>query len=402
MLTLLKKYTDKLISQRLADLPNIVYLARDDTLYSYPADTKIVQTLKPALQSVFDRMNINSLLFSVPEEPYKSILNSLLRWGTISTGRKKKILPQDCETRTFFHDIPVIDKPTPDNIVNALSGRKSAIIAEGPSVVSYGSVSPEQASVSFSSTCFSTFVKYFYDHLIYLDECRERNEVPETERIRTFDSIRSLLDEEFSKVQLAEGHPQDEESIIDMLSEAGNKVVEEKLVDSYFGNISFFTGDKIFISETAASLDELRTSIDIVPLDGSSSVGITASSEVSTHRKVFERTKARAILHGHPKFSVIMSMYCNKDCDSRDECHKACPEKRSICETPVVSGEIGTGPTGIVNTVPEAFQESDAVIVHGHGVFCSGKKDFNLPFTRMLEIEHCCRKDYFEGINSVL
>jgi ribulose-5-phosphate 4-epimerase/fuculose-1-phosphate aldolase len=137
-------------------------------------------------------------------------------------------------------------------------------------------------------------------------------------------------------------------------------------------------------------------------MDGSSSVGITASSEVSTHRKVFEKTKSRAILHGHPKFSVIMSMYCNKDCDSRDECHKACPEQRSLCETPIVPGEIGTGPAGIVNTVPRAFEMSDAVIVHGHGVFCIGSKDFNEPIKKMMDIEECCKSEYFNRVSVLL
>ncbi len=414
MLNLLEKYADKIISQYLAEPSDICFLALDDEIYSLKgsrSERLFVETrckiqgargsgknVELSLKQVFDLMNINSILYVIPSEPYRSIIQSLLKWGTTNS----KIIPQDCETRTFFHDIPVIDEPSPDKISQALSERKSAIISEGPAIVSYGSVSPEQASVSFSSTCFSTFVKYFYDHLTYLDECRERNDVPVSERLKEFGSIVSLLDMDYSTAQLAKGPPQEREEIMEMLSEAGKRVVEERLVDSFFGNISYFSGKEIFISETAASLDELQSSIDIVPLDGSSSVGITASSEVSTHRKVFENTKARVILHGHPKFSVIMSMYCNKDCDSRDECHKACPEQRSICETPIVPGEIGTGPTGIVNTVPEAFELSDAVIVHGHGVFCIGSKDFNEPFKKMMGIEECCKTKYFNIVSALL
>ncbi|NOZ25356.1 MAG: rRNA adenine dimethylase, partial [Nitrospirae bacterium] len=93
--------------------------------------------------------------------------------------------------------------------------------------------------------------------------------------------------------------------------------------------------------------------------------------------------------------SVIMSMHCLRECPLRGQCYKACPEKRHVCGVPVVPGEVGTGPTGMVRTVPGAFGESDAVIVYGHGVFTAGEKDFNGPFQRMREVEEECAEEYF-------
>ena len=61
----------------------------------------------------------------------------------------------------------------------------------------------------------------------------------------------------------------------------GKELVKQRLVDSYFGNISYVRGETIYISQTGSSMDELEDCIDAVPLDGSSSSGITASSELS-------------------------------------------------------------------------------------------------------------------------
>ncbi len=349
-------------------------------------------------------MNINALLYAVPAEPYKGIISELLTWGIAEKNGKKQIVPRDCETRTFFHDIPVIETGDPDTIVEALSERKSTIIREGPAIACYGTVSPEQAFVSFSSTCFSTFVKYFLDHLLYM----ERGDAPEgigRERTDAFNAIAakvspSSLATEGVDDTLIHGPPVDEAVEQAMLVEAGKRLVQRRLVDSYFGNISSCFGDWLFISETAASLDELEGALDAVPLDGSSSVGITSSSELATHRRVFDTTDARVLLHGHPKFSVIMSMYCTEECDHRRECYRSCNIARTVCDVPIVPGEIGTGTFGIMNTVPKAFQAHDAVIVYGHGVFCRGTNDFNAPLARMEEIEACCRNKYFQLIDS--
>jgi ribulose-5-phosphate 4-epimerase/fuculose-1-phosphate aldolase len=187
-----------------------------------------------------------------------------------------------------------------------------------------------------------------------------------------------------------------------MLIEAGRAVVSQQLVDSYFGNISYVFDRRIFISQTGSSMDELEGCIDIVPLDGSSSAGITASSELTAHRNIYLRTGSTAILHGHPRFSVIMSMYCNRSGCDRSICHRACPEKRDILSTPVVSGEIGTGSAGLMNTVPPAMEAGRGVIVYGHGVFTAGSGTFRGPFDMLLEIEEKCRTAYFSAANELL
>lgn len=390
MTGLLKKFTQKIINQKLSVLESLLFIALDDDFYGYGGlgDSQI----KSSLMKLFDMMNINSLLVAFPTPPYNMILQELLRWGRAD---KERMIPEDCETRTFFHDIPVIRGFDSSALYNALSERKSVIIEEGLAIVSYGTVSPEQAFVSFSSTCFSTFVKYFYDSLAYFKSpsCEDRR------RVQTFEEIKNCIKPVDKRdTHLTRGRPSDRNELIDMIIEAGRVIVEKGLVDSYFGNISAYMNGTVYISETSASLDELQGAIDTVPIDGSSSVGITASSEFPTHRAIYRETSYRFLLHGHPKFSVIMSMYCEKDCPIRGECYRRCPEKRFLCNTPIVPGEIGTGRTGIVNTVPGAFKDSDAVIVFGHGVFAAGMEDFNHPFQRLVEIENCAMQTYFKTI----
>jgi ribulose-5-phosphate 4-epimerase/fuculose-1-phosphate aldolase len=175
--------------------------------------------------------------------------------------------------------------------------------------------------------------------------------------------------------------------------------VDRRLVDSYFGNISYVYDDRIFISQTGSSMDELEGCIDAVPLDGSSSVGITASSELSAHRSIYAETASRAILHGHPKFAVIMSMV-----SSPGVCTIGPGEimKDRIAGIPVVSGDIGTGPSGLMHTVPAAMREGRGAIVYGHGVFTAGAQDFREPFERLCAIEQTSRDEYGRRVRAAL
>ncbi|BCB95991.1 aldolase [Dissulfurispira thermophila] len=395
MISLLNKYLDKLEFQGLACKGNAIFLALDAELFS----NKPIKGDVLELSKIFDLMNINTILYSEPAEPYWSIIKELVKG-------QEKIVPMDCETRTFFHDIPVINEFSSDEIAKALSHRKSAII-RSKGIVTYGTVTPEQAFVSFSSTCFSTFVKYFYDGMMYFEKCYLKGLLHDKCYVEGFNNIvKKLQPLVFSFQPLTLKKPKTEDDVIKILAEAGRAVVEHKLVDSYFGNISYIYGNNIYISQTGSSMDELECCIDAVPLDGSSSVGITASSELSAHKNIYAVTGDNAILHGHPKFAVIMSMYCEKkDCSyygDMDYCYRKCREKRYVADIPVVSGEIGTGPTGLVNTVPKAMKDSRGVIVFGHGVFTSGKDNFQNPFDMLVDIENKCRNEYFKMVQKYL
>ena len=386
MKELCDKYARKLAVQGLCEEGAPLVAGLDDVLVWNREDPR-----RDMLAGLFDRLSINSLVFAKPAEPYATLLDFL-------ASRHPDVLrPEDTETRTFLHDIPICREFTVDAVAAQLKRRK-AVIVPGQGIVSFGTVSPEQGFVFYSSTIFACFVRFFSEYLAAL---RRGDADPEYQAV--FESVTAQLAPPRTDLpDLASGPFRDEDGVLSAMAEAGRAVVGYGLVDSFFGNISYRLGDVVHISQTGSSLDELEGCIDPCPMDGSTTHGLTASSELSAHEGVYRRSDARCILHGHPRFSVIMSMDCDKpDCPNRGACHVKCTECRTVEGVPIVPGEVGTGPTGLCNTLPPAVATTGAAIVHGHGLFTSGRDDFNQAFKRLLETENRCREIYFERINEL-
>lgn len=387
MKELIEKYYKKMISAGLASDPLVCGL--DDELFWNREDESI-----PVLKNVQQGLNINSLICSEPAEPYRTIIEYL------ANRYPETITPGDCETRTFLHDLPVTDAFTSDAILSCLRKRKSVIVNGNDQVriVTFGTVSPEQAFVTFSSVCFSSFVLFFSEYLADL-----RQESATIKQHETYNRVLPLIDIPGDKTPpLMKGPFTNESQVINAIIEAGQRTVEYDLVDSYFGNISYRLNDTVYISQTASSLDDLAGCIDPCPLDGSSCAGVTASSELTAHNEIFLRSEIRSILHGHPKFTVILSMDCKiQDCPQRDKCHIKCSQERFIEDIPIVPGEVGTGPTGLCNTLPPAIKGNRGAIVWGHGLFTTGTCDFNEAFMHMMDIEDMCRREYLAHVKKI-
>ncbi len=383
MKQLVDKYVNKLVSAGLAEEGAPLLGGLDAELVWNRSDPACNE-----LEEVFGALNINSLLFSKPAEPYLSIIEYLAK------GADKAIHPNDSETRTFMHDLPVIRDFKSRQITGALKERKSVIIP-GYGIVTWGTVSPEQAFIFYSSVCFACFVKFFSDYLTEV-----RNGTVSKEQARVFERVvRQLTPLPEEPPVLMHGRFRLEEDVYRAISEAGRATVKHHLVDSFFGNVSFRYNNTLYISQTTSSLDELEGCIDPCPLDDSSCTSITASSEFTAHREVVLRTGMNAVLHGHPKFSVIISMDCEKeDCKFRGQCHTRCPEERFVKDIPIVPGEVGTGPYGLCHTLPPAMEGHRGVIVYGHGLFTVGQSDFNEAFTNLLNIERMCSDEYFHRV----
>ena len=413
---LLKKFADKLIRAGLAvpHGPGAPLIGGLDKALVWNRPAPEI----PVLTRVFDHLNINALVHLRPGPPYDRIIGFLSDRALKGSGR---ITPEDCETRTFLHDLPVADRYEAAPIIHALSQRKTVIIPSGktkktapkpeetslgPAVIVPGTLTPEQGFVHVSSVCFACFVKFLSD---YLRGLKTGQADPEMDAV--FQQILPFLEPSGPgpvpplSLPLMSGPFTDEAQVTAAMSQAGNQVVAHRLVDSFFGNVSFCLNDILYISQTGAALDALEGCIDPVPLDGSSSAGITASSELSAHLEIIARTGCRAILHGHPRFSVIMSMDCDPDqkaaCAFNTRCHTHCPVPRHIGNIPIVPGEVGTGPFGLCHTLPKAFDTSDTVIVYGHGVFATGKDDFIPAFSHMTAVETLCKNHYLEQVKQL-
>jgi ribulose-5-phosphate 4-epimerase/fuculose-1-phosphate aldolase len=373
MRDLVVRQAARLVSAGLAEPGDILMGGLDDRIEWNRPDPGT-----DALETLFRSLSINSLLCARPSEPCRSMITLLAERGG------GEIRPTDCETRTFLHDIPVVR--TVGEACARLRNRRSAVFPDGR-IVSWGAVSPEQAFVSFSSTCFSCYVKFLSDLLPAL-----RSGTADSRSLEVLALAGRLLQPLPDPPPLARGPFGTEAEVRRAISEAGRAVVSLGLVDSYFGNISYELGGVLYISQTASSLDDLDGAVDACPLDGSSCASITASSEYQAHVGALAAAGARGVLHGHPKFSVIMSMDCDRDgCGARGECHLRCPGGRTVAGLPVIPGEVGSGRHGLHATLPGALASAPGAIVLGHGVFTLVGDDFNGALALMVETERRAR-----------
>ncbi len=386
------KYAQKLLEQDLV-IPEGPVIGALDTGLVWNRDDKI----RPLLEEVVAGLNISAILFGRPAEPYFSMINHLIqRLPNTETA----LYPQDNESRTFLHDLPVVRRLSVNDITAALKQRKCAIIP-GEGIITYGTVSPEQAYINYCSVCFSLFLKTFVDH--YTDiQTGHSDPVLRDLVYRGGKYYRTHLASASTYSPLMKGPFAHTEDVIRAICEVGRLTVEKHMVDSFFGNVSYRLKDTIHVTQTGSTLDELEGYIDPCPMNNSRCTAITASSEFTAHKSVYHQTPQKAILHGHPKFTVIFSMLCNdrKNCENRNSCHIKCSRDRRIGDIPILPGESGTGPYSIATTLPPALARNRAAVIYGHGIFTTGQKDFTDAFQTLVEVEKNCFDAYFESIRA--
>ncbi|RCV65626.1 L-fuculose-phosphate aldolase [Methanophagales archaeon] len=170
----------------------------------------------------------------------------------------------------------------------------------------------------------------------------------------------------------------------------GKKIVEAGLAHSHFGNVSKRVGDQMLISTTGSMLDELEGQIVTVPIDPSTpdELDVIASTEVNVHRAIYRETSALAILHGHSKYAVVMSMLCKQG-------EQIVPEDSEsvyfLHEIPVVTGGIGS--QELATNAASALRDHKGVVALGHGTFARGAT-VDEAFVIISSIEHACTVKY--------
>lgn len=370
----LKQYAQRLIDEQCAKPDKIAVCSQNDETCSFGS-----QSLVQLAKLILKELDCASVIVAEPLHPFPLLL--LLR----TPPGLATLVPRDSESRSSLHDIPLVrhSQNLTDlvaAICTALRKRKGCIV-ENIGIVSQGSLTIEQSYIAWSSLLHATTIKYFEDLLATGPQLPEEMQAVlhyKDNHLKPFDP------DSFSLLSSLPDHPL---TIMSEMSLAGKATVQLGLVDSFFGNISYATQNTIYISETSARLDELQDQIDPIPFDSSSTAGITASSELPAHRAVISATNCKAILHGHPKFSVIMSFFAVPD--SYDGI--------SLVDLiPVVDGEGGVG--GLAESLPRAFNltGAKAVIVKGHGVFTISQYGFGETLTELANVEQRCRDIFFD------
>ena len=171
----------------------------------------------------------------------------------------------------------------------------------------------------------------------------------------------------------------------------GKKIVEAGLAHSHFGNVSKRVGYQMLISTTGSMLGELEGQIVTVPVDPASpdELDVIASTEVNVHRAIYRATSALAILHGHSKYAVAMSMLY----EPGEE--QIVPEDAEsiyvLHEIPVVRG--GVGSDELAQNAADALRDHKGIIVQGHGTFARGAT-VDEAYVILSSIEHACTVKY--------
>lgn len=342
------------------------------------------------IDSIFSAVPSAAIVYARPAEPYATVMDYLAR-----TAENKVIFPRDSETRIFLTDLPVAGSFDSRRLVSLLLARKCVVI-EQKGIVAHGADMAE-ACVCFAAACFAGFVKFFADAL-----AAGRTGRADAGLVAAFErACRYLPAQAVFEGGLMNGAFENEADARAAVKEAGRAVVGQGLVDASFGNISYRAGSTMYITTSGSFLDDLEGSVVAFDLKTGNCAGGRPSSELPAHQRIAETTDFRAVLHGHPMFSVILSMDCHEaDCPDAGECHRFCPRTRHVCGVPVIAGETGGGPYGLGRSVPPAVRAHKAAIVYGHGVFSCAGRDFNNALGRMVTLEQLCRKTYFEQIGT--
>lgn len=372
----LEHYMQLLIAEQSVKSGSIAICSQNDTVCK-SGNRKLAQLAEQTLQ----RLNCAAVIIAEPFHPFPIFL---LHRAAADTGC---IVPRDSESRSSLHDVPLIRETQDqssllDAICKALCKRKGCIV-EGVGIISQGTLTVEQAYIAWSSLLHATTIKYFEDLLTAGPLLQEEGDAIEHHKNCYLKPL--IID----KHAFCISPPSTYSDIISEMSLTGQMTVKLGLVDSFFGNISYMLNNTLYISQTSARLDQLSTQIDAVLFDESSTAGITASSELPAHRAVMLATKCRSILHGHPRFPVIMSFFAESDNNLLFDV---------IGPFPVIEGEGGVG--GLAENLPKAFCQPNtkAVIVRGHGVFVTSHSGFSEALTKLAEVELVCRDLYFERL----
>ncbi len=148
----------------------------------------------------------------------------------------------------------------------------------------------------------------------------------------------------------------------------GRLLFQERLIDSHGGNMSIREGDKIFITRRDAMLGELKEGDIIeVGMEPGEKDGI-ASRELVSHRAVYKKTEAKAIIHAHPANAIAISITDNKVVPQDAEgifLYKSAP---------IVRVRDGVGSEETARLLPSFLSGGNVVaMVKGHGSFAIGE-----------------------------
>lgn len=98
-----------------------------------------------------------------------------------------------------------------------------------------------------------------------------------------------------------------QESVYRQFADAGAKLLALGINTTHSGNISIRGESTVYITRTGSRLDRLSES-DIVSVPVNEANQGIASMELPMHLAIYQMTQAKAILHAHPPYTIVLSL----------------------------------------------------------------------------------------------
>ena len=162
--------------------------------------------------------------------------------------------------------------------------------------------------------------------------------------------------------------------ILKNFQEAGKDLFQSHLITSHSGNLSLKKEEYLIITRKRIMLSHI-TERDLVEvkINGYDINENNASTELETHRSIYRKTGAKAIIHAHPPVTVSISFLVEKIIPTDKE--GSCLLKKVI-----VLPENGK------ESIPEILKKNKIVVMKGHGSFAIGNSlEEALNWTTSLE-----------------
>jgi L-fuculose-phosphate aldolase len=148
----------------------------------------------------------------------------------------------------------------------------------------------------------------------------------------------------------------------------GRRLAADRLVVGSAGNISVRVGDKIVMTPTGVNYDLItEESVNVLDADGTILAGTgKRSSEWPMHRKVYDLTRAGAVVHTHSPFCVAIGTIC----DEIPAVHYSV--LRLGGPTVRVAPYATFGSDELAKSVAAALQDRFAALLQNHGAIAYG------------------------------
>jgi L-fuculose-phosphate aldolase len=152
--------------------------------------------------------------------------------------------------------------------------------------------------------------------------------------------------------------------ILEEIQAVGRMTCKFGLNSSHSGNLSVRVGDRVVITKALAMLGRLdEHALAEVPLKGAIDSALNASKESLTHRAIYERCKAKAIVHTHPPAAITLSLLYDSiaPVDADGAYH--------FPKVDVVAPNYLEGPEAVAEVIGTPFATANMALSRGHGLF---------------------------------